>query len=128
MGANGNGSRQAPAAGKHLSSGLYVRAAPGLRLRDKKVERLVRKMRMVMHWLEPSDFATCRACAELEILAGQVYATLRVAARPVVADARMPVWLGVDASGLAALEVLDNFGHVTVIRLSKLERNPKLNS
>ena len=66
--------KQAPRQG---SSGLYVRAAPGLRLRDKKVERLVRKMRMVMHWLEPSDFATCRAWAELEILAGQVYATLR---------------------------------------------------
>jgi outer membrane lipoprotein carrier protein len=36
--------------------------------------------------------------------------------------------LGFDASGLAALEVLDNFGQRTMIRLSKLERNPKLNS
>jgi hypothetical protein len=77
MSADGNETPHAPAAGKHLSSGLYVRAAPGLRLRDKKVERLVRKMHVVMHWLEPSHFATCRAWAELEILAGQVDATLR---------------------------------------------------
>src|SRR5713226_1350170 len=67
----------APAAGKHLSSGLYVRAKPGLRLRDKKVERLVRKMRMAMPWLEPCDFPACRAWAEMEYLCGQVYAVLR---------------------------------------------------
>ena len=34
--------------------------------------------------------------------------------------------LGFDASGLVALDVLDNFGQHTLIRLSKLERNPKL--
>jgi len=34
--------------------------------------------------------------------------------------------LGFDAGGLAALEVTDNFGQRTFIRLSKLERNPKL--
>jgi chaperone LolA len=34
--------------------------------------------------------------------------------------------LGFDASGLAALDVLDNFGQRTMIRFSKLERNPKL--
>jgi outer membrane lipoprotein carrier protein len=34
--------------------------------------------------------------------------------------------LGFDASGLAALDVTDNFGQHTLIRLSKLERNPKL--
>jgi len=34
--------------------------------------------------------------------------------------------LGFDANGLAALQVLDNFGQRTLIRLSKLERNPKL--
>jgi outer membrane lipoprotein carrier protein len=34
--------------------------------------------------------------------------------------------LGFDASGLAALDVTDNFGQRTLIRLSKLERNPKL--
>jgi outer membrane lipoprotein carrier protein len=34
--------------------------------------------------------------------------------------------LGFDASGLAVLQVVDNFGQRTLIRLSKLERNPKL--
>ena len=34
--------------------------------------------------------------------------------------------LGFDASGLAALEVIDNFGQHTSIRLAKLERNPRL--
>lgn len=59
------------------STGLYVRAQPGLKLRDKKVERLARKMRAVMPWLEPSDMPAARAWAELEYLAGQVYAALR---------------------------------------------------
>ena len=34
--------------------------------------------------------------------------------------------LGFDAGGLAALEISDNFGQRSVIRLSRLERNPKL--
>jgi outer membrane lipoprotein carrier protein len=34
--------------------------------------------------------------------------------------------LGFDKSSLAALEIFDNFGQRTVIKLSKLERNPKL--
>jgi outer membrane lipoprotein carrier protein len=34
--------------------------------------------------------------------------------------------LGFDAKGLVALEVHDNFGQRTLIRLAKLERNPKL--
>jgi outer membrane lipoprotein carrier protein len=34
--------------------------------------------------------------------------------------------LGFDASGLAALEIFDNFGQRTLIRLAQLERNPKL--
>jgi hypothetical protein len=57
--------------------GLYVKAAPGLKLRDRRVLRLAGKVRAVMPWLEPSDFPTVRAWAELEILAGQVYAALR---------------------------------------------------
>ncbi len=62
---------------KHAKTGIYVKAAPGLRLRDKKVERLARKMRDVMEWLQPSDMPAARAWAELEYLAGQVYAALR---------------------------------------------------
>jgi hypothetical protein len=74
MTANG----EPPAAPKHASTGLYVKAAPGLKLRDRKVTRLVRRMRGVMHWIEDSDLPACRAWAELEVLAGQVYAALRV--------------------------------------------------
>jgi hypothetical protein len=74
---NGNGSEPAPAPRKRAQTGLYVKSKNGLKLRDRKVSRLVQKMRAVMHWLEPSDFTTCRAWAELEILAGEVYAALR---------------------------------------------------
>jgi len=34
--------------------------------------------------------------------------------------------LGFDASGLSALEIVDHFGRRTLIRLSAIERNPKL--
>jgi hypothetical protein len=73
---NENG--QTSAVQKHASTGLYVKAAPGLKLRDRKVTRMVRRMRGVMHWIEDSDLPACRAWAELEVLAGQVYAALRV--------------------------------------------------
>jgi outer membrane lipoprotein carrier protein len=36
--------------------------------------------------------------------------------------------LGFDAGGLTVLEITDNFGQHTLIQLSKLERNPKLDS
>jgi hypothetical protein len=62
---------------RHAYSGLYVRARPGLKLRDKKVERLARKMRNHMPWLQESDFPACRAWAEMEILCEQAYAVLR---------------------------------------------------
>jgi hypothetical protein len=62
---------------RQSNTGLYVRSANGIKLRDRKVSRLVQKMRAAMHWLELSDFPTCRAWAELEILAGEVYAALR---------------------------------------------------
>jgi hypothetical protein len=61
---------------KHASTSLYVWALPGLRLRDKRVERLARKVRALMPWLEPSDFPAVRAWAEMEYLSNQVYAAL----------------------------------------------------
>lgn len=72
---NENGKALVPA--KHANTGLYVRASAGLRLRDKKTERLARKVRSVLTWLEPSDFPAVRAWAELEVLATQVFAVLR---------------------------------------------------
>ena len=59
-----------------IKHGLFVRAAEGLRLRDRKVTRLARRMQLVMPWLEPSDLPMARGWAELEVLAGMVYAHL----------------------------------------------------
>jgi hypothetical protein len=50
MSADGNSPVNEPTTGKRASTGLYVRAKPGLKLRDKKVERLARKMRAMMPW------------------------------------------------------------------------------
>jgi hypothetical protein len=57
---------------------LYVRSASGLKLRDRKVQRLVRAMRVAMPWLEDSDVPACRAWAQLEILSDQAFAILRM--------------------------------------------------
>ena len=62
---------------KRAQTGLYIRASKGLKLRDRKTERLARKVRSVLTWLEPSDYPALRAWCELEYLAGQVYAVLR---------------------------------------------------
>lgn len=62
---------------KHAQTGIYVNAPPGLRIRDKNVERLARKVRNLMPWLERGDFPLVRAWAEHEYLCGQVYAALR---------------------------------------------------
>jgi phage terminase small subunit len=60
-------------------TGLYVKAKPGLKLRDRKVTRLAAKVRAAMPWLELSDWPAVRAWSELEVLCNQVYAALRTA-------------------------------------------------
>jgi hypothetical protein len=60
-----------------ISSGLYVKHRNGLKIRDEKTRRLVRRMRNVMPWLEESDIPSCRAWAQLEILADQAFSVLR---------------------------------------------------
>ena len=77
MSSNGNGSENAPAAGKRAYTGLYVRSKTGVKLRDETTRRLVRKMRVAMPWLEDSDLPVCRSWAELEVLGSRVYAELR---------------------------------------------------
>jgi hypothetical protein len=62
---------------RHARSGLYVRSTNGLKLRDRKVQRLVRKMLNVMDWLEPADEPACRAWAQLEILADSAFIILQ---------------------------------------------------
>ena len=61
---------------RHAATGLYVKAANGLRVRHRKVRRLVAKMRAEMPWLEPSDLPACRAWAELEILCAYAFSEL----------------------------------------------------
>lgn len=58
-------------------TGLYVRSAAGLRLRDEKVRRLVRRMRVAMPWLEDADEPTARAWAQLEMLSDMAHTELR---------------------------------------------------
>jgi len=75
-----------PATGvKRTMSGLYVRALPGIKLRDRKATRLMRRCQVAMPWLQPSDMPTLRGWAQVQILADQVYAILR-AAGPVKKD------------------------------------------
>lgn len=61
---------------RHAATGLYVKAANGMRVRHRKVRRLVEKMRAEMPWLEPSDLPACRGWAELEILGAYAFSEL----------------------------------------------------
>lgn len=62
---------------RRAQTGLYVKSASGLKLRDRKVQKLVRVMRVAMPWLEEADIPACRAWAQLEILADIAYAMLQ---------------------------------------------------
>jgi hypothetical protein len=62
-----------------ITSGLYVRARNGLRLRDEKVRRLARSVRAALPWLTDADQPTVRGWSQLEVLADQAFAVLRVA-------------------------------------------------
>jgi hypothetical protein len=61
---------------RHAGTGLYVKAASGMRVRHRKVRRLVEKMRAEMPSLESSDLPACRAWAELEILGANAFSEL----------------------------------------------------
>jgi hypothetical protein len=56
--------------------GLYIRSRTGLQVRDRKVRRLMAKLRGACAWLQPSDEPAARGWAELEILASTVFADL----------------------------------------------------
>jgi hypothetical protein len=64
---------------KRARSGLYVKANDGLILRDKKCERLARKVRAALPWLTEADHPAVRTWSEFEILARNCYAILRYA-------------------------------------------------
>jgi hypothetical protein len=61
---------------RHVTTGLYVRAHEGIRLRDKKVDRLARKLRAHAPWIADSDMPSARAWCEMEYLCGIAYAAL----------------------------------------------------
>jgi hypothetical protein len=67
----GNGKRP------YTRTSLYAKAAENIKLRDKRAERLARRVREVPPWLQPGDHPVCRAWAELEILCETAYAMLR---------------------------------------------------
>jgi hypothetical protein len=62
---------------QYIRSEIYVRAKPGLRLRDRKVSRLAARVKAAVPWLQASDWPAVRAWCELEILSQQAYAVLR---------------------------------------------------
>jgi len=66
-----------PATGPHARTGLYVRGGNGIKLRDLKVRRLLRKLRGACPWIEPSDMPLARRWCELEVLCSIAYAALR---------------------------------------------------
>jgi hypothetical protein len=57
--------------------GLYVRARPGLILRDERVRRLKRKLYVECPWLTVADDPMARRFCELQVLIEQVYAFIR---------------------------------------------------
>ncbi len=62
---------------KTTKHGLYVRSVSGLKVRDRKVERLILRMRDKMPWIEDSDLPAARSWGELEFLCGLMYVEIR---------------------------------------------------
>lgn len=62
---------------KRVTVGLHIRSDRGLRLRDEKTRRLLRRVRTALPWLEDSDMATARSWCQLEVLADQCHMVLR---------------------------------------------------
>jgi phage terminase small subunit len=62
--------------GAPVKHGLYARSPSALAIRGRKVARLMRRLRDVAPWLEPSDESTARAYCELEILSAAIFARL----------------------------------------------------
>jgi hypothetical protein len=57
-------------------SGLYLRAAKELTARDRRVERLARRLHDAMPWLTVADRPAMKAWAQLELLADVAYSIL----------------------------------------------------
>jgi terminase small subunit-like protein len=60
----------------YAQTGAYARSQSALEIRSRKVARLMRRLRVVAPWIEPSDEPTARAYCELEIMGAQIFAAL----------------------------------------------------
>ena len=58
-------------------SGIYIKAKPGLVLRERRVRRLAERLKAVCPWITDADMNAARAYCEMEILVSQCYAALR---------------------------------------------------
>jgi hypothetical protein len=76
------GSQARASKGQHIKRALYVKAENGLRFRDRKIGRLLEKMRSLMPWLEESDIPACRAWAQCEVMVDMAYAILQSVDHP----------------------------------------------
>jgi hypothetical protein len=87
-----------------ITSGLYVRARNGLQLRDEKVRRLARSVRAALPWLTDADQPTVRGWSQLEVLADQAFAVLRVA--------------GITSNGTEPRRLLTDFRQLKIAQLA----------
>jgi|SRR5215469_8955153 len=126
---NDNGTQLGPS--RH---GLYVRSERGLRLRDEKVRRLLRKLRIACPWIEDSDAPIARRFCELEVLISQVYAYIRGTSvinqsgevrnavdahrRLTVAQAQLADRLGLTPASRVAIRADQNAAYVEVDTIS----------
>ena len=60
-----------------ITKALYVVLKKGTAVRDRRVYRLLGKMRALCPWRSDSDAPACRAWAEMEIISTVAYGRLR---------------------------------------------------
>jgi hypothetical protein len=59
-----------------VQHGYYSRSPSALEIRARKVSRLMRKLRVIAPWIEPSDEPVAKAYCELEIISASIFAAL----------------------------------------------------
>jgi hypothetical protein len=62
---------------RYVRTGLYIRTAKAITKRDRRTEYLVKRMYAVLPHLGPADRPTCKAWAQLEIMADVCFTELR---------------------------------------------------
>jgi hypothetical protein len=67
-----------------MTHGFYARSQSALEIRGRKVARLMRRLRVVAPWLEPSDESTARAYCELEFVGAHILAAVAKMGGPIM--------------------------------------------